>query len=89
MWKVFSFVCGLIFLYALFVGVPWMWNVYSLVAENPEGKLTGIQQFAGIIVVGVNSAFLVGALVCSGFGAVIPWLPPGKPGSGTNNTGPR
>lgn len=87
MWKVFSFVCGAIFMYALFVGVPWMWNVYSLVAENPEGKLTGIQQFAGIIVVGVNAGFLIGALVCSGFGAVIPWLPESE--NTTGSTGPR
>lgn len=87
MWKVFSFVCGAIFMYALFVGVPWMWNVYSLVAENPEGKLTGIQQFAGIIVVGVNAGFLIGGMIIALCGVFIPWLPDN--GEGTGSTGPR
>lgn len=67
--------------------VPYMFEVYDLVGTNADNKLTGTQQFAGIIVVGINSGFLIGGMIIALCGVFIPWLPDN--GEGTGSTGPR
>jgi hypothetical protein len=87
MTKLLSLVCFVGFMATVLWWVPYVWGAYELVAENPGGKLTGTQQFAGIMVVGMNSGFVIGALVLTAFGTVIPLLPDDM--DGTSNTGAR
>lgn len=87
-WRyVLSMVSLALFVY-LTTLIPYLLEVYDLVRYNEGGKLVGMQQFAGIIVVGINAGFLIGGLVIALFGAVIPLLPDDM-GEGTGSTGPR
>lgn len=85
--KLFSLVCFAGFMATALLWVPYVWEVYQLVAENPGGKLNGTQQFAGIIVVGINGGFVLGALILTAFGTVIPLVPVSE--NTTGSTGAR
>jgi hypothetical protein len=85
--KLLSLVCFLGFMATFVWWIPYVWGAYELVAENPGGKLTGIQQFAGIMVVGMNASFVIGALILTAFGTIVPLIPVSE--NTTGSTGAR
>jgi hypothetical protein len=85
--KLFSLVCFIGFMATLLWWLPHVWGAHQLVSENAGGKLTGIQQFAGIIVVGMNASFVFGALFLTACGTIIPLIPVSK--DTTDSTGAR
>jgi hypothetical protein len=85
--RLFSLACFLIFTILIVEAVPYMWEVFNLVKENPGGKLNGNQQFGGAIAVGFTGGMVLGGIMLSAMGMVIPWLPKGE--HGTGSTGAR
>jgi hypothetical protein len=85
--RLFSLACFLIFTILIVEAVPYMWEVFNLVKENPGGKLNGNQQFGGIIAVGFTGGMVLAGIVLSAMGMVVPWLPKGE--YGTGSTGAR